>query len=307
TKAAQQSKSVLSRAKSAKSLRDTLSSDEELWLDLIDAVVTVTKDVTGVLERQGRAAEISEDDTSQRAPSPIYLDFPKMITNLRTIVQETFTALLATTSAPHSDDAHRTDVSFLRILRAFLDRASLSSPSLSNLRAVLGAIFSAYSYEQSLLSLANKLLDKDVFVHVTEADNLRRRGWRSLGQVCEGCGKRVWGPGAGGYIWDAWQRSNEEREMDQRPKPEKRPPRSSLRDESGKGKGVPRNDGNMENSESTTRSGTHGRDDETGAIVIFSCRHMFHRACLVKIQDRGSPDDGQAGGLGPDIICPLET
>ncbi|KAL9127796.1 MAG: hypothetical protein Q9175_007664, partial [Cornicularia normoerica] len=85
TKAAQQSKPVLSRAKSAKSLRDTLSSDEELWLDLIDAVVTVTKDVTEVLERQDRAAEISEDDTLQRVLSPIYLDFPKMITNLRTI------------------------------------------------------------------------------------------------------------------------------------------------------------------------------------------------------------------------------
>lgn len=306
TRAADKSKPVLSRAKIAKSLHDALSSDEELWLDLIDAVVAVTKDVTEVLERQNRAAEIGEDDRSQHESNLMSLDSSKMITDLRTTVQETFTALLATTSAPHNKDARRTDASFLRILRAFLDRASLSSPSLSNLRAVLGAIFSAYSYEESLLSLANRLLDKDLFVHVSEADKLRRRGWRPLGQVCEGCSKRVWGPGAGGYIWDAWQIS-EEREMAQRLEIEERPSEALPRVESGKGKGVSRNIEDMAIPKSTTENNNNGRDDEDGAVVIFSCRHMFHRACLVKMQDGGSTHDGQTGGLGPDFECPLET
>lgn len=306
TRAADKNKTVLSRAKSAKSLHDALSSDEELWLDLIDAVVAVTKDVTEVLERQNRAAEIREDDRSQHESNLMSLDSSKMITDLRTTVQETFTALLATTSAPHNKDARRTDASFLRILRAFLDRASLSSPSLSNLRAVLGAIFSAYSYEESLLSLANRLLDKDLFVHVSEADKLRRRGWRPLGQVCEGCSKRVWGPGAGGYIWDAWQ-SSEEREMAQRLEIEERPSEALPRVESGKGKGVSRNIEDMTIPKSTTENHNNGRDHEDGAVVIFSCRHMFHRACLVKMQDGGSTHDGQTGGLGPDFECPLET
>ena len=309
TKAAQKSKPILSRAKSTKSLHDALSPDEELWLDLIDAVVAVTKDVTEVLERRERAAEISVDDDPQQETSLIYINSSKMITDMRTIVQETFTALLATTSAPHNVDARRTDVSFLRILRAFLDRASLSSPSLSNLRAVLGAVFSAYSYEESLLSLANRLLDKDLFVHVTEADSLRRKGWRPLGQVCEGCGRRVWGPGAGGYIWDAWQKSNEAREMAQQLKSEKRSPETPSRDETGKGKGVTRNDENITISEST--AGNEAEDendgDGAGAVVIFSCRHMFHRACLLKMQDRGGTGDEQIGGLGPDLACPLET
>ena len=307
TRAAKKSKPVLSRAKGAKFLHDPLSSDEELWLDLIDAVVAVTKDVTEVLESQDRAAEIGENGALQQDSSLTYLDSSKMTTDLRTTVQETFTALLATTSAPHNQDSRRTDVSFLRILRAFLDRASLSSPSLSNLRAVLGAIFSAYSYEESLLSLANRLLDKDLFVHVTEADSLRRRGWRPLGQVCEGCGKRVWGPGAGGYIWDAWQKSNEEREMAQQLRIDERPPRASPRDEGGKGKCIGRIDGNMALSNSSPGNGDKGTDDENGAVVIFSCRHMFHRVCLAKMQDRGSTEDGQTGELGPDLVCPLET
>ena len=306
SRAVEKSKPILSRAKSTKSLHYALSSDEELWLDLIDAVVAVTKDVTEVLERQDRAAGIPEEASQQELGS-INIDSSKMITDLRTIVQETFTALLATTSAPHNADARRTDVSFLRILRAFLDRASLSSPSLSNLRAVLGAIFSAYSYEESLLSLANRLLDQDLFVHVTEADTLRRRGWRPLGQVCEGCGKRVWGPGAGGYIWDAWQRSNEERERAVPPKFDTKPPTTLPRNDTSKGKGVTRNDGNMAVSESTAKNGIQGENDENGAIVIFSCRHMFHRACLLKMQDRGSLDNGQPEGLGPDLVCPLES
>ena len=307
SKAAGKGKLVLSRARSAKSLHTTLSADEELWLELIDAVVAVTKDVTEVLERQDRAAGISEETAVRWESSPIKVESSKMTMDLRTTVQETFTALLATTSAPHNKDARRTDASFLRILRAFLDRASLSSPSLSNLRAVLGAIFSAYSYEESLLSLANRLLDKDLFVHVTEADALRRRGWRPLGQVCEGCGKRVWGPGAGGYIWDAWQRGNEEREVAQQLKTEKRPARNASGDRSSKGKAVTRSDESTAISEPIAGDGAKDEDDGNGAVVIFSCRHMFHRGCLAKMQDKGSTDDGQTGGLVPDPVCPLEA
>ena len=235
-----------------------------------------------------------------------------MITDLRTIVQETFTALLASTSAPHTTNAPRTDVSFLRILRSFLNRASLSSPSLSNLRAVLSAIFSAYSYEESLLSLANRLLDKDLFVHVTEADTLRRRGWRPLGQVCEACGKRVWGPGAGGYIWDAWLRGQEERESEPVNHSGKSPARSSSSSReighNGKGKAATR-----DQEHSTTDDEQIAEQGDNGAVVIFSCRHLFHRACLVKMQEGeivAVDDDRErttGRSSGPDLVCPLCT
>ena len=313
TKAVQQNKPSLSRAKSIKTINDALSQDEELWLDLIDAVVAVTKNVTEVLERHERQASTNEEECSQRTLAPTQLDPSKMITDLRMIVQETFTALLATTSAPHTKSAQRTDVSFLRILRAFLNRASLSSPSLSNLRAVLGAIFSAYSYEESLLSLANRLLDKDLFVHVNEADNLRRRGWRPLGQVCEACGKRVWGPGAGGYIWDAWLRNQEKEEsklVDHAGK-QSASSRSSSRDAHGKGKGVTRDQEHGAVAESHDASDEQTAEQgDNGAVVIFSCRHLFHRACLVKMQDGemiAEDEERTTGRSGPDLVCPLCT
>ena len=283
TRAVKGSKPMLSRAKSAKALKEALSSDEELWLDLIDGVVKVVKNVTEVLERHERQADTSTWGSLQRLSSSSKLDPSKMITELRTVVQETFTALLAATSAPHTKDAHRTDASFLRILRAFLNQASLMSPSLTNLRAVLGAIFSAYSYEESLLSLANRLLDKDLFVHVNEADTLRRRGWRPLGQVCEGCGRKIWGPGAGGYIWDAWMQRHEERDISSADRRESTASRSSSRE--GKGKAVPRRDDQLAITEGNTRSGNEPSDDGRGPVVVFSCRHMFHRNCLEKMQD----------------------
>lgn len=313
TKAVQRNKPTLSRAKSAKTINDALSQDEELWLDLIDAVVAVTKNVTEVLERQERQASSTDEDyfSQQTDLPPTRLDSSKMITDLRTIVQETFTALLAATSAPHTTNAPRTDVSFLRILRAFLNRASLSSPSLSNLRAVLSAIFSAYSYEESLLSLANRLLDKDLFVHVSEAETLRRRGWRPLGQVCEACGKRVWGPGAGGYIWDEWLRGQEGREAKPIDHSGKHPAeRASSREGYGKGKGAARD---QEPSGGTSDGQTAREGDDDGAVVIFSCRHMFHRVCLLKMQggdiERGGDDEERTSGRssGPDLVCPLCT
>ncbi|KAL9597089.1 MAG: hypothetical protein Q9219_005372 [cf. Caloplaca sp. 3 TL-2023] len=193
-------KSMANQLQRAKRKQEELSLGENLWLDLIDAVVKVTKRVAETVQPSERDVETRRDPQ----PESTLFDSSKMTTDLRTVVQETFTALLSATSIS------RGEASFLRILRGFLQRASASSPSLANLRSVLATIFSAYSYEKDLLELANRLLDKDLFVHVQEADALRRRGWRPLGQVCEGCRKRVWGPGAGRSIWEAWRRRDEE-------------------------------------------------------------------------------------------------
>ncbi|EON62109.1 hypothetical protein W97_01328 [Coniosporium apollinis CBS 100218] len=156
-----------------------LTLDELLWLDLIDTVVTVTKNVSTA----------AGDIDTRSAQSPV--DIRKVINSLRGSVQQTFTALLAATSAESkaktspsiptlkSSARHPT---FLRILRAFLTRASRSSPSLSDLRSVLASIFSAYTFEETILSLANQFLDKDLFGQVSEAHALRQRGWRPRGQ-----------------------------------------------------------------------------------------------------------------------------
>ena len=315
SRAAAQSRPSMSRSKSTKVGQESLSADERLWLDLIDAVVAVVKNTTEPLERLERMSNL--DSSHQSEP----VDLSKLIADIRTIVQETFTALLNATTAPLENESRRSDLSFLRILRAFLSRASLSSPSISNLRGVLSAIFSAYSYEEELVALSNRLLDKDLFVHVNEADSLRRRGWRPLGQVCEGCGRRVWGPGAGAHVWDAFQRSNALRNaLQNEGKSGHRgsaasawstASENSSSSRADKGKAVTddvyegsSNDRIILGTDASSGASTEDGKIDAGTVVIFACRHMFHRSCLEKMQQGN--DGADVGQVGRDMSCPLE-
>ena len=306
------------QSRQSRSINTELSMDEEFWLDLIDTIIRVTRNVSSVLE-------ISPSEASTDNNTSLVVDVPHLVTSLRTTVQDTFTALLATTSAARTDGATRTDWSFLRILRAFLSRAAISSPSLSDLRAVLGAIFSAYSYEESLLALANDMLDKDLFVHVAEAAALRKRGWRPLGQVCEGCGRRVWGPGAGGDIWEAWEHKNE---ADARQRKSKTALNGASHEIVGRNKGKAAISGSDDKTSSSPgklrasqtedleeRSGRGGGiadagKDGLGPLVIFSCRHIFHRSCIDEMQPTHKEEKGEhslRNSAKPEFACPLCT
>ncbi|KAL2755071.1 hypothetical protein ACRALDRAFT_1077193 [Sodiomyces alcalophilus JCM 7366] len=183
----------------------TLSASEALWLSLIDASVRTTRRLSAAMDALGPA---EADMAASRG-----LDTDRLVTMLRSLVQHTFTALLtATASSPPKQQgggrlltSGRDNVSFLRILRAFLTQAAASSPNLADLRAVLGSIFSAYAYEESILRLSNRLLERSLFVDVKQSVELRQRGWRPRGSTCEACGRRVWGPGVSGNVFEAWE------------------------------------------------------------------------------------------------------
>ncbi|KAF3484116.1 uncharacterized protein GIQ15_03440 [Arthroderma uncinatum] len=192
-----------------------LTYDENLWLVVIEAVVKIAQHISpllkqGLLEdnnkesREAWQVEADEDNEDVNRPGHLSASF-------KSLVQQVFTSLLTSTTKAKHAPHEKTDVSFLRILRAFLTRAAAASPSLSELRTVIGSIFSAYTYEESLLSLANTMLDKDLFVHVDEITKLRQKGWRPRGQVCEVCRRRAWGPGTGAHIWEAWENKWDQR------------------------------------------------------------------------------------------------
>lgn len=315
TKTARRSHFSGKQSRQPRSINSEPSMDEEFWLDLIDTIVGVTKNVSSVFETSS-----SEADTNNDTPAAV--DLQHIIASMRTVVQETFTALLATTSSARTDGSTGTDLSFLRILRAFLGRAAIISPSLSDLRAVLGAIFSAYSYEESLLALANNLLDKDLFVHVAEAAALRTKGWRPLGQVCEGCGRRVWGPGAGGDIWEAWEHKNE---RDAQQRISKTALKGPLDENVGRSKGKAAIGGHeIKTSLSRGKTGasqtedledrpgddegiTDTRKEGLGPLVIFSCRHIFHRSCIDEMHEEDKGDHPLRHSTKAGIACPLCT
>ena len=290
---------------------DELQLFETLWLDLVDAAVQVTRSADEALSEP---PALEADSEAEKTPTQAHphtsqpFDAIRLQTRLRNVVQEAFTALLAATttrtgaSSAASRPAPAGHPSFLRILRAFLARAANASPSLAHLRRVLGSIFGAYAYEEGLLSLANRLLEKDLFERVEAVAEQRKRGWRPLGQVCGGCGARVWGPGVGNGVWEAWLTNNERRGRDLA----KGAGMDRFEDTKGKGKGKGR---------ATEPHAQQLQQGNVGAgVLIFSCRHLFHRRCLEEMADKqasaksgateGGPLEGQADL--PAYTCPLE-
>ncbi|ORX94514.1 Golgi CORVET complex core vacuolar protein 8-domain-containing protein [Clohesyomyces aquaticus] len=279
--------SLIDRRKSAYGdvKEEELALDELLWLDLVDTVVRLTKDISAAVR------ELENLLVAAHAGQPKPVDTNKITATLRSAVQQTFSALLASTTIPpqptpsssasgsqsttrphHKPSHQQTNPSFLRILRTFLLRASSSSPSLSDLRSVLQEIFSAYTFEETILSLANRFLDKEGFAQVHEITELRQRGWRPRGQVCEGCRKRAWGPGVGGGVWEMW-------EVRRRGEVGRRAGRRGEGEGKGKGKGKGR-------SEEVEEDGDDGEGKGSGIgkgpLVVFACRHLWHRSCLEK-------------------------
>lgn len=257
TETAMKSKSLVTSAKRTAGSKPSLSFEESLWVDLIDAVVAIAQEVTVTMARD-------QDQTSD------------LTAGMRKVTQDVFTALLTTTVSVRDGPLDRNSFSFLRILRAFLAHAAQASPSLAELRAVIDSIFSAYAYEESLRALANSMLDKDLFVQVDEITKLRQKGWRPRGQVCEVCRRRAWGPGIGESIWEVWQKKEQAR-VTRRQLHDATDDQSDGPESRGKGKAA------VDASQSADEVLDNTSVDSVvlSPVIVFACRHLAHQQCLV--------------------------
>lgn len=289
-----------------------LEVDEQLWLNLIDAIVSLFKSVA--------EETLDVPITDYLDPSSLF-DPEKVNNSLRSTVQSTFTALLASTSSASpvtpvnsngKDHSTRSNQSFLRIFRAFLTRASNSyAPTLSDLRKVLLDIFSAYAHESSVLNLASSLLDTDVFSDVSSIHALRQRGWRPKTQACELCKRRAWGvgvsvsasaspsPGTANAesVWNEYDRRETERREAKAERQEAKKVAVLGDGNEGRGKGKRPSVQVVEERSEGERTMRVQK-----ALVVFACGHCFHRGCLEgRIRELGEREDGEDG-----YWCPLE-
>ncbi|KAJ5084864.1 hypothetical protein NUU61_009443 [Penicillium alfredii] len=303
-------------------LDQPLAFDEALWLDLIEAVVRIASNVFAFMrDNEAQVTEPSHTDMIFGG------DSGRLTTSFRRLVQQIFTALLASTVKGGSlATAERTDMPFLRILRAFLTRAATWSPSLLELRAVLASIFSAYSYERSLLALANGMLDRDLFVHVDEVTRLRQQGWRPRGHVCEICHRRIWGPSVGDSYWSAWKKQQSDEH--QRRIAKRLETGQGPATEQGKGKAAAVGHHLVDRPAASHVSGDHELADggvepglemvsavSPGPVLVFACRHLYHRQCVMDaIHVPGRPTEMSSrhehplrDWSGADLFCPTCT
>lgn len=287
-----------------KEAAETLSADEALWLSLIDACVQITRrlspSLTALAEKDGPDFEV---------------DGEKLLALLRSLVQHTFTSLLTATSS-HARPGTKllsnagSNLSFLRILRAFLTQAAASSPNLADLRGVLASIFAAYAYEDSILRLSNRLLDRSLYVNVNQALELRQRGWRPRGSTCEACGRRVWGPGvSGGAVFEAWedkQAVEDRRRKERKAQATERAIGRTTAERDSKGKGKGKSLDTRPSSvliESVTVEPASGKDPPLGPLVVLACRHIYHQSCLDAVLEK---QNGGRAGHEREYKCPID-
>ncbi|EKG22382.1 hypothetical protein MPH_00279 [Macrophomina phaseolina MS6] len=223
-----------------------LDLDELLWLELIDTTVAMTKNVSTSATQLSTKSSPSEttidaDKITNSLRTNVQQAFSALLVCMAASDSKPSAhqqALSAARTAAHQQQqkqqqqkqqkrhsitnlpstassaaAGQPSPSFLRILRAFLARAARTSPSLSDLRAVLASIFAAYTFEETLISLANRFLEKDVFEHVEEAHVRRQRGWRPKGQRCLAKGKKAQSGGVGAAGVDTEEEEQQGREF----------------------------------------------------------------------------------------------
>ncbi|OAA46885.1 golgi complex component [Metarhizium rileyi] len=277
--------------------KDSLSTDEVLWLSLIDACVQITKRLSPIILEQVEGSN-REDD--------------KSLALLRSLVQHTFTSLLTATSSQNRIQAGSnllsnagSNLSFLRILRAFLTNAAASSPNVADLRNVLSSIFAAYAYEESILRLSNRLLEKNLFINVNQSIQLRQRGWRPRGSTCEACSRRVWGPGvAGGSVFEAWEDKQAAEDGLRKQKKMKiaEEARGKAGESDGKDKGKSL-DVRPSNTFHESDAMAGGKEAALGRLVVLACRHIYHQSCLDSLQER---QENGVGGREREYKCPID-
>lgn len=283
--------------KGKKPAKESLSADEALWLNLIDACVQITKRLSPIILEQVGVSALEDD---------------KALTLLRSLVQHTFTSLLTATSSQGRVQTGSkllssagNNLSFLRVLRAFLTNAAASSPNLADLRSVLASIFAAYAYEESILRLSNRLLERNLFVNVNQSVELRQRGWRPRGSTCEACGRRVWGPGvAGGSVFEAWEDKqaieDDVRKQRKMLAAERAKGRAGESDGKDKGKSLDMRPSSML---IESDAAVAGKEAPLGPLVVLACRHIYHQSCLDSLQEK---HENGVVGREREYKCPID-
>ncbi|EHL02193.1 putative Vacuolar protein sorting-associated protein 8 [Glarea lozoyensis 74030] len=179
------------------------------------------------------------------------------------------------------------------------------SASLSDVKTSGSAEIDTYAYEESILSLSNRLLEKDLFVNVKSATELRQRGWRPRGSTCEGCGRRVWGPGVSGDVFSKWE---DKQAADLKRRKERTAELAGSQAERGKGKAHTRTTSKSSIVDGMRMKGKvpaidgQSEGEDLGPLVVLACRHIYHQACLEAVQ----VDEGELVVDGREFRCPID-
>lgn len=118
-----------------------------------------------------------------------------VLSSLRELVQNTFASLVTISSTRA--------VSFPRLFKRLVDPAlyvdSTPGTPYTEFRVILTGMLESYRSDGDMLSISQKLLDRDIFDTVEEYTNEKKRGW-SVRSLCSHCHQTVLQPDGSGGI-----------------------------------------------------------------------------------------------------------
>ena len=149
---------------------------EDIWFQLLSSQVNCVQSLSGTC---------SADALSDLPSENIHVELQRRtILSVRSLVQETFGALVSITSTRA--------VSFPRLFNRLVETATnahnLVGTPYAEFRTILTAMLESYRSDGDLLMITRKLIDRDVFETVEELAHERVRGWMPDSErVCSHC------------------------------------------------------------------------------------------------------------------------
>ncbi|KDQ21722.1 hypothetical protein BOTBODRAFT_123565 [Botryobasidium botryosum FD-172 SS1] len=161
-------------------------SAEDMWYRLLRSQISVAQAVSAT---QGENSLMPE----RPLRTPLTPGFPaeplawKTISALRSLVQESFSALMSRLSSR--------ELSFPRLFKRLVDSSAAAHPSAKSLytefRIILTGMLDTYGSEGDLLIMTNRLVEHDLFETIEEYANARVKGWRMGRMACRTCAQEL--------------------------------------------------------------------------------------------------------------------
>ncbi|KIO32276.1 hypothetical protein M407DRAFT_215185 [Tulasnella calospora MUT 4182] len=149
-------------------------TSEDMWFQLLESQIEMVQSIASA------AWKLGQDDAGAHS-----LLGDKVLTELRTLLQGTFSQLLSNSTS--------TDVSFPRLFKRLVDSTSASRTSTKGLytefRLILTGMLDSYRSEGDFLTLNNRLIQQDLHGVIAEGVKARSRGWRPKNVYCTQCDK----------------------------------------------------------------------------------------------------------------------
>jgi len=147
---------------------------EDIWFQLLSSQLNCVQSVSECCSKEALSGQVNKDEFVRAEW--------RTISTLRSLVQNTFSALVSITSTRA--------VSFPRLFKRLVNStAHATGTQYSEFRTILTGMLESYRSDGDILIITKHLVDRDLFETVAEVTRERAKGWSAAQKTCSRCRK----------------------------------------------------------------------------------------------------------------------